>query len=691
MPRSASRRVRETAREKPRETARRALGRFTNWTPDFDAGVAELEVESTLAKFQLLHRCSLIASGVLQVLARPEEVVRPALAWGTLSLDGANAAFVWWRSRRWRSLLSPEIAAVDRLAGLASVTLGTRAVSTASQAEGFAWTNRSLVGRSTAAPFTSTAARDRAAAFALLLLPHVAWPPGGRCRDGRTVLRHVAPGLVMGTAQSFFTSNAFRRRGKVIDERAAVVAGSGVEQALRNETLQFVAEVLRPTLDTLASARHDLRDQPDRAVALAGAEEIRIRAWLRASSAVLEAPVQVDMTDDIVVSDRTNERIIRLIEGNARLLTSALALFALRRRGGGNTIAAATLAVRGIVGSTIMSDTITARIGLQRIQPLLSATDVAAVAATGWHQMSSPLDRRIAGWAEEFVYGVAATTGTARNDASARLSSAFISGNRVIVAMSAPRPLGRRLAAAADELLLVNCTACLLRGIVDAAFEQNRLLTESSTSLAAQEHRDLLRDLRIGRHALLHDGPAQVLGALAGGGFDPVVMTRWLDREIARLDEAIEWIEQAMPPEQPPLADAIADLADEFGARGVVVHSSVPTVPDWVDEHGRAVTGIVREALNNVQKHARGREAWIALDPSDDIAVVTIADSPSRRRGATAPTRPRATAQRRPGSGGGTGTRTMAALARQAGGDIAWRPLPGGGTEVRLTVRRTTS
>ena len=249
-------------------------------------------------------------------------------------------------------------------------------------------------------------------------------------------------------------------------------------------------------------------------------------------------------------------------------------------------------------------------------------------------------------------------------------------------------PWHERLAGAANEQLVIHSTAHILRNVARISLEQTRELTAMSTELAAAGRLGRLREQRLAQRSLVHDGIAQVLGAVVAGDLDANVLGAWIDEEIARIGVAIDGTER----KPASIGDELHGLAAEFGRRGlnVVVEQSAP-VPHWTRTATPTVTEIVREALNNVAKHTDRRSATVAVesvDRSPDIAadgaiVVRVTDGGDERSNDVDVDVDVGVAER---VGSGVGTRSMAEAAASIGASIDWIPRVGGGTEVRLVL-----
>lgn len=646
------------------------IDRWHRWTPDFSAGVAELEVEAILTRYHLLHRASLVASGALQVLARPEDVVRRGAAWGALGLEAVTTACAWRRTRRWESMLAPEIAALDA-AGAVTVTLESRAVTTAAQATGFMWTNQNLIVRGAAAPLTSERGVDRLVALATVLAPHVLWPPE---RGDRAPLRHIAPRLALATATSLATATVLRRQAARIDARAAADAADAARAVVDRERTDFEDEVLAPAVLALRAAAALVYDEPETARAIAAQEEERLRGWLRRNDERLDEPFPIDTAAQVAATVDRVERLTHQVRAGVRAGTSLLAWWELRRSPGRTTVPAIANGLRLTTSIAAMAAPSPRRSTPLRSRWALTAVDAATVVTASAYERRHAADRRVRGWVDELSYGVAATPATAGRDGAAAsatsATSTLVGAIRVGVALTRRAPWPQRVAGAANEALLLGSTAWLVRGTVASIVERVRHLTEASTEHAAALHDRELRERRLHQHGLVHDGPAQVCHAVAAGIVEGRRAATWLEAEAARIDAVLA----GAPTPSRSIDEALGELAGEFQREGLTVVVDCGPMPEWSRRLGEPVLRIVREGLRNVHKHTDSVSAWVGgLDKGDGV-VVTVLDFSSDPN----PFVP----------GTGTGTRTMLALARVIDAELSWMHTPAGGTEMRLEIPR---
>lgn len=149
-------------------------------------------------------------------------------------------------------------------------------------------------------------------------------------------------------------------------------------------------------------------------------------------------------------------------------------------------------------------------------------------------------------------------------------------------------------------------------------------------------------------------------------------VVRQADRQVALLHRAID-----EGPGDTTLTKRLAGLVDDFRVKGLHVHLScgAPTDTTNLPVPVDALVGAVREALNNVVKHAEVDAATIRVTEHQDVVEIEIVDRgcgflPGRR-----------------GFGYGL-EKSIAARLNEVGGCAEVNSTPGDGTRVRLTAPR---
>jgi two-component system NarL family sensor kinase len=248
-------------------------------------------------------------------------------------------------------------------------------------------------------------------------------------------------------------------------------------------------------------------------------------------------------------------------------------------------------------------------------------------------------------------------------------------GDRPLGIMNLAMPGWRRLTG--QELDLLHTIADQLA----VAIERARFGERSVQRARADERARISRDV--------HDTLAQAFTAVAlqieaglsqlapDDGARPAVR-RALDTARQGVDEARRAIRSLRPTalENRSLVEALGALSRQFTAdTGVRVRLDLADVGPLPPEVEYELFRIASEALANVRKHARAREASIRIEPMRDRVRLTVADEgvgfsvrDARRRG--------------------FGLSGIEERARQIGGHARIRSVPGRGTTVSVTIER---
>jgi len=236
------------------------------------------------------------------------------------------------------------------------------------------------------------------------------------------------------------------------------------------------------------------------------------------------------------------------------------------------------------------------------------------------------------------------------------------------------RPVPQRLAAAANAALIVWATGRQVEAVVGSSVAQAKALTTSTIEIARD--RSELHDVRVQYRAFVHDGLAQLLAALRSGSLDDDrEIKAWIVRERVRVEAAVGTVDLGHAGD---LVEGLESLYSEFDRRGLYLLWETSSLPEWFGDVAGTVVEIIREALNNVVRHAGCGSAWCGAVAEDDGTVLVritdfATDFPVFR------------------PGGGTGTATMIALAGMIDAHIEWFQTPTGGTEVRLLLQEPSA
>ncbi len=224
------------------------------------------------------------------------------------------------------------------------------------------------------------------------------------------------------------------------------------------------------------------------------------------------------------------------------------------------------------------------------------------------------------------------------------------------------------------------------------------LANQAAIAIERDRQEERLRDLavvderdRIARE--LHDGLAQVLGYV---NTKSQAVEGFLDA--GRIREArvhLEELAAAARSVYVDLREQIVGLRSPIGPQGSLVEAIEALARTFADaaklavrvqagpdaRHARLspeaeaqVFRVVQEALTNVRKHAAARRVVVALELVDDRLSVAVTDDGRGIGPDPDDDRPH------------YGLRNMRERASALGGEIEWRGLPAGGTEVRLVI-----
>lgn len=169
---------------------------------------------------------------------------------------------------------------------------------------------------------------------------------------------------------------------------------------------------------------------------------------------------------------------------------------------------------------------------------------------------------------------------------------------------------------------------------------------------------------------MLHDTVLATLTAIASGNLDH--RAEEVRRRCARDVDHLRRMLAAAPEAGGGTADRIVAVVAGAEALGLRVHLRRDTLPALPRAVADAVAGATEEALNNVARHAKVREAWLTLSHDARGLVVHVVD---RGTGFDPSSAPR-----------GFGLRhSIARRVRDTGGRVRVTTSPGEGTCVELT------
>jgi signal transduction histidine kinase len=187
-----------------------------------------------------------------------------------------------------------------------------------------------------------------------------------------------------------------------------------------------------------------------------------------------------------------------------------------------------------------------------------------------------------------------------------------------------------------------------------------------------RETEQRLADERVRQYRLLHDTVLSTLSAIARGGLDH--RSTEVQKRCADDADLLRGLITGMAHDVPTsLASALSEVSRAHADLGLEVRQQYAGLPDSLPPEAiEALAHAVREALNNVAKHARTRDAWVTATGDEYGAVkVTVTD---RGRGFDSGS-----------TRGGFGiNQSIRGRMREAGGDGRVHSWAGEGTEVEL-------
>lgn len=168
-------------------------------------------------------------------------------------------------------------------------------------------------------------------------------------------------------------------------------------------------------------------------------------------------------------------------------------------------------------------------------------------------------------------------------------------------------------------------SAALARALWWWLHREKRLLEEANARTVAAEAQRARYAERLEQYRALHDTVLATLTAIAGGvdAGAPHVRERCA-REAAYLRRLIQRTSQEQVPAQ--LGAALEEAVASAEMLGLRVTAQYHRMPDLPCEVAAALADAVREALNNVQRHAGTGHAYLTVTGRDDGLVLTVVD-----------------------------------------------------------------
>lgn len=195
------------------------------------------------------------------------------------------------------------------------------------------------------------------------------------------------------------------------------------------------------------------------------------------------------------------------------------------------------------------------------------------------------------------------------------------------------------------------------------AEERNRLSREMHDTLG---HRLTVAAVQLeGAQKLVERDPAKATKIIGTVREQVLEGLSELRRTVAALRTPLE--------EELPLRAALSHLTGQFmEATGIQTELVLPaTLPELPTDHRQALYRAAQEALTNIQRHAKARQARVEVAWQDDTTILMRITDDGVGMGATTATN-------------GYGLHGLAERATQLGGALAIQPRTGGGTQLSM-------
>lgn len=200
-----------------------------------------------------------------------------------------------------------------------------------------------------------------------------------------------------------------------------------------------------------------------------------------------------------------------------------------------------------------------------------------------------------------------------------------------VLLIAATHIVGYRMVHAGVAVTVGHTNSVLSSAVMTAVFwwylrRQGRLLDAATEQAMAAEAQRARYAERIAHHRALHDTVLATLTTIASGSIDAnsEQIKRRCAREAAYLRRLIEQHADEEPnPEVGAALESAVRSAEDLDLKVTAQYHDLPTVPPGV---AVALGDAVREALNNVVKHAGTGRAYLTATGSDGHLVVTVVD-----------------------------------------------------------------
>lgn len=231
-------------------------------------------------------------------------------------------------------------------------------------------------------------------------------------------------------------------------------------------------------------------------------------------------------------------------------------------------------------------------------------------------------------------------------------------------------------------------SARLLQELQAAHQQLQAYATRAETLAVTEERHRLAREMHDTLGHRLTVAAVQLEGAQKLVERDPAKATKIIgtvrEQVLEGLHELRRTVAALRTPleEELPLRAALSHLTGQFmEATGIQTELALPvTLPDLPTDHRQALYRAAQEALTNIQRHAKARQARVEVNWPDETTILIRITDDGVGMGSTTATN-------------GYGLHGLAERATQLGGAVVIEPRVGGGTQLvmRLPLRRSAA
>jgi hypothetical protein len=498
---------------------------------------------------------------------------------------------------------------------------------------------------------------DRAVRLALIGAPYVVWPTGRRTLRRSRLLPEAAVALAVFAASGRVLVGVLRSTAADVDERSAQVVAERAEVATLDQEAILRNVVIAETATRLRQVREQLGSDRPAAAASARREETRLRAWLAEQDDPVGTATAPPSTTPPVDAAPRLARFLAASESVLRSGAAAQLVFEAAARRRPHTATALAAVAAGHAAWSCRR--LLAREPANR-RPMVAA-DLAVLALCGVLEAVESRRGHEPGWTRGFSEALFAATGGVADDRElAAIAVAGVGAVAGLGSLAVADASHDRLLRAAERSASAGVSAALAHWFADLVTDLGDRLTAATEQLAAVRAAAVAAEVRRNGQYFLHDSALQVLLWVQKPDLTDAQLRTWLDREIARLDEATVGAVRT-----PDLTAGLDDLVRGFRLLGLeadaVVGGDARRVPP---ELTGSVLEVCNECLANALRHSPDRSPSVRIDVGTAAVTVEVVN----RTDAT---------EHVPVVVAGTGTRAMADRVAAVGGRIDVQPSAG--------------